>query len=47
MFTLWDVKAAEGRERFGEDYADVWTLTRVHFAAGSQVTCDHVSESMS
>lgn len=43
MYTLWNVKADEGgRERFGEDYADIWEIARVHFAAASEMTCDHV-----
>lgn len=46
MSTLWTVKAEEGgKERFGDDYVDVWDISRIHFAAASQPGCDHVSMS--
>lgn len=44
MYTLWAVKAAEGgKDMYGDDYADVWAINRLHFKAATPPHCDHVS----
>lgn len=45
MHKLWSVKVdgGNGKEIYGEDYADIWAINRLHFKAGNNKTCDHVS----
>ena len=45
MHKLWTVKVdgGNGKEIYGEDYADIWAINRLHFKAGNNKTCDHVS----
>lgn len=45
MFQLWAVRVdgGHGKEIYGEDYADVYAMTRIHFLATTNDTCDHVS----
>ena len=46
LFALWDVKAGEGgKELYGDDYADIWAIQRLHFKAAMNNDCDHVSRS--
>ena len=37
------VDGGNGKEIYGEDYADIWAINRLHFKAGNNKTCDHVS----
>lgn len=45
MLKLWTVRVdtGEGKELYGEDYADIWAINRLHFKAASHYECDHVS----
>lgn len=45
MSTLWKVNADEGggRELYGEQYTDVWSVNSLHYSAASEASCDHVS----
>lgn len=45
MHKLWTVRVdgGNGKEVYGEDYADIWAINRLHFKAGHNKTCDHVS----
>lgn len=45
MLQLWKVRAqdGDGKELYGEDYADIWAINRLHFKAASPFECDHVS----
>lgn len=45
MYQLWavEVNGGEGKEMYGEDYADIWAMNRLHFKAATQGNCDHVS----
>lgn len=47
MLKLWTdrVQGGDGKELYGEDYADIWAINRLHFKAASPLFCDHVSES--
>ena len=44
MHQLWKVRAddGDGKELYGEDYADIYAISRLHFKAASNGTCDHV-----
>ena len=44
MHQLWRVRAddGDGKELYGEDYADIYAISRLHFKAASNGTCDHV-----
>ena len=44
MFQLWSVRVdgGNGAELYGEDYADVYALSRIHYMATTNDTCDHV-----
>lgn len=48
MFALWEVRVdgGNGKELYGDDYADIYAINRLHYKAASQSTCDHVSERM-
>lgn len=46
MFKLWSVsvKDGKGKELYGENYADIWGINRLHFmGATGHGECDHVS----
>lgn len=45
MFTLWDVRVdgGKGKELYGDDYADIYAINRLHYKAASPQDCDHVS----
>ncbi len=45
MFKLWDVKVdgGNGKELYGNDYADIYAMQRLHFKAAMNSECDHVS----
>ncbi|CAM9627145.1 unnamed protein product, partial [Pylaiella littoralis] len=42
MYTLWSVRAdgGNGKELYGEDYADIYAINRLHFKAASPLDCD-------
>lgn len=44
MYTLWSVKVdgGNGRELYGDDYADIFAINRLHYKAASPIDCDHV-----
>ena len=44
MFQLWSVRVdgGDGKAIYGEDYADVYAMNRVHYMATTNDTCDHV-----
>lgn len=45
MYKLWEVKVegGNGKELYGEHYADIWAINRLHFkgATGTDI-CDNV-----
>ena len=45
MYTLWSVRVdgGNGKELYGDDYADIYAISRLHYKAASPVECDHVS----
>lgn len=45
MKVLWEVRAqgGDGKAIYGENYADIWAINRLHFAAAAGFSCDHVS----
>lgn len=46
MYTLWAVTMGDGgngTEIYGDDYADIWAINRLHFKAATPPDCDHVS----
>lgn len=45
MYTIWSVRAdgGSGKELYGEGYADIYALNRLHYKAASTMDCDHVS----
>lgn len=34
----------DGKDMYGESYADVWAINRLHYLAVSPKECDHVSK---
>eukprot|EP00752_Nemacystus_decipiens_P002258 g2139.t1 len=48
MHKLWTVKVdgGNGKELYGEDYADIWAINRLHFKAGNNKTCDHFHDGL-
>lgn len=36
--------SGNGKELYGDDYADIWAINRLHFKAASPLVCDHVSK---
>ena len=44
MFQLWAVRVdgGDGKELYGEDYADIYAINRLHFKAAANGSCDHV-----
>lgn len=45
MYTLWavPVDGGKGKELYGEGYADIYAINRLHYKAASPIDCDHVS----
>lgn len=45
MYALWDVSVNDGngKEKYGDDYADIYAINRLHFKAAMNNDCDHVS----
>eukprot|EP00904_Undaria_pinnatifida_P007010 jgi/Undpi1/3439/HiC_scaffold_16.g06812.m1 len=48
MFQLWAVRVdgGDGKEIYGKDYADVYAMTRIHFLATTNDTCDHFHDGL-
>ena len=44
MFQLWAVRVdgGEGKEIYGEDYADVYAMNRLHHKASASRACNYV-----
>ena len=44
MAELWRVRVqgGTGKEVYGDDYADIWAINRLHFKAAAELSCDHV-----
>lgn len=49
MYALWEVpvNGGNGKERYGDDYADIYAINRLHFKAAMNDDCDHVSRTVS
>lgn len=45
MFTLWNVRVdgGNGKELYGDGYADIYAINRLHHKAATHGSCDHVS----
>lgn len=45
MYELWRVRVddGDGKELYGDNYADIYAINRLHYKAASPVECDHVS----
>ncbi|CBN79225.1 TYRosinase family member (tyr-4) [Ectocarpus siliculosus] len=48
MFALWEVRVdgGNGKELYGEDYADIYAINRLHYKAASQSSCDHFHDGL-
>eukprot|EP00752_Nemacystus_decipiens_P008279 g7402.t1 len=48
MFQLWAVRVdgGDGKELYGDDYADIYAINRLHFKAASNKTCDHFHDGL-
>ncbi|CAN0234756.1 unnamed protein product [Pylaiella littoralis] len=48
MFTLWEVKVdgGNGKERYGDNYADIYAMNRLHIMAAMNKTCDHFHDGL-
>lgn len=46
MAKIWNVRVKDGngKEIYGDDYADIWAINRLHFEAAAPKDCDHVRE---
>eukprot|EP00903_Cladosiphon_okamuranus_P011690 g10995.t1 len=44
MKVLWDVGMEEGRDLYGPDYMDVWTIDKFHQIGASDIECDHLHD---
>lgn len=42
MQVLWDVDIEQGRDLYGPDYMDVWTIDKFHQIGASDIDCDHL-----
>ena len=44
MYRIWAVRVdgGNGKELYGEDYADIYAINRLHVKAATNGTCDHV-----
>ncbi|CAM9668790.1 unnamed protein product [Ascophyllum nodosum] len=41
MHQLWAVSKEDGKEIYGDNYVDIWTINKLHHLGGSGYTCDH------
>eukprot|EP00752_Nemacystus_decipiens_P005412 g4907.t1 len=48
MFTLWEepVNGGNGKEMFGNDYADIYAIQRLHFKSAMNNSCDHFHDGL-
>ncbi|CAM9856817.1 unnamed protein product [Pylaiella littoralis] len=48
MFALWSVRVdgGNGTELYGEDYADIYAINRLHFKASSPMDCDYFHDGL-
>ncbi|CAN0387437.1 unnamed protein product [Pylaiella littoralis] len=48
MFTLWSVRVdgGNGKELYGEGYADIYAINRLHYKAASPIDCDHFHDGL-
>ncbi|CAB1096465.1 TYR [Ectocarpus sp. CCAP 1310/34] len=48
MLELWNVRVqdGDGREKYGENYSDIWAINRLHFKAASPQFCDHFHDGL-
>ncbi|CAM9655020.1 unnamed protein product [Pylaiella littoralis] len=48
MYQLWAVRVdgGNGKELYGENYADIYAINRLHFKAGCNKTCDHFHDGL-
>ncbi|CAM9212040.1 unnamed protein product [Hapterophycus canaliculatus] len=48
MYTLWTVRVdgGNGKELYGETYADIFAINRLHFKAASPLECDHFHDGL-
>ncbi|CAN0161250.1 unnamed protein product [Ectocarpus sp. 4 AP-2014] len=48
MFTLWSVRVdgGNGKELYGDDYADIFAINRLHYKAASPKSCDHFHDGL-
>ncbi|CAN0536085.1 unnamed protein product, partial [Laminaria digitata] len=40
------VDGGDGKEIYGEDYADIYAISRVHYMATTNDTCDHFHDGL-
>ena len=45
MYALWaePVNGGRGKEKYGDEFADIYAINRLHFKAAMNNDCDHVS----
>eukprot|EP00903_Cladosiphon_okamuranus_P016180 g14931.t1 len=48
MYTLWSVRVdgGNGKELYGDDYADIFAINRLHYKAASPIDCDHFHDGL-
>ncbi|CBN79226.1 ortho-aminophenol oxidase [Ectocarpus siliculosus] len=48
MFTLWSVRVdgGNGKELYGDDYADIFAINRLHYKGASPKQCDHFHDGL-
>ncbi|CAM9494069.1 unnamed protein product [Ectocarpus sp. 6 AP-2014] len=48
MYTLWTVRVdgGNGKELYGDDYADIYAINRLHYKASSPLDCDHFHDGL-
>ncbi|CAN0546478.1 unnamed protein product, partial [Ectocarpus sp. 12 AP-2014] len=48
MFTLWSVRVdgGNGKELYGDDYADIFAINRLHYKGASPYECDHFHDGL-
>ncbi|CAM9515381.1 unnamed protein product [Scytosiphon promiscuus] len=44
MKVMWDVEIEEGKDLYGPDYLDVWTIDMFHQVGASDILCDHLHD---
>ncbi|CAM9493178.1 unnamed protein product [Ectocarpus sp. 6 AP-2014] len=48
MFTIWDVRVdgGNGKELYGDGYADIYAINRLHHKAATHGSCDHFHDGL-